>query len=390
MKKRLSNIVGAGNVSDNPLDLEAYSYCSSETKLKPKLVVWPQTTNQVRKVILYANQTHTPIIIRGSGTSPVNGCIGENMLLLSSERMNKIIRLDLKNKVVEVEAGVRIKELNGVLSKFKMMFPFVPLNTAKSIGGMIALNTLTKESQFFGSMHNWINEIEFVDGTGKYYYTKKKETVLGREGLSGFITRAKLRITEPPLLSIDVFKFTQLSELLGKVRLLKKDVELYFLEFLDKKTGQELGFDNNYVLLAAYTSLKGKKRNVLEVRRLSENLNSVHPLLRKQGYYYLQDPYVSLEKSYDLIEWCEKNNVRLHGHIGLGLFYAYFLKEDKDLIKTFRSFVRRINGWFGTGFGFGSVNKEFVSQTRKKEFIKLKDEYDYNNILNPDKVISYR
>lgn len=390
MKKKLSNIVGPSNVSDNPLDLEAYSYCSSETQLEPQLVVWPGTTDQVGRVILYANQTHTPIIIRGSGTSLADGCIGENMLILSSERMNKIIRLDLNNKIVEVEAGIKIKELNDVLSKFKMTFPFTPLNPTTTIGGMIALDTPTKESRFFGSIHSWLEEIEFIDGTAKHYYTKKKEAVLGKEGLSGVITRAKLRITEPPLLSIDIFKFTELSELLGKVRVLKKDIEVYFLEFLDKKTSQALGFGNNYVLLVAYTTLKGKKRNLLEVRRLCELLDSVHSLLRRKGYYYLQDPYVSLEKSYDLIEWCEKNKVGLHGHISIGLFYAYFLKEDKDLIKTFKSFIKRINGCLGIGFGFGSMNKDFISPSQKKELMKLKEEYDYNNILNPNKAISYR
>lgn len=390
MKKRLSNIVGPGNVSDNPVDLEAYSYCGSETKLKPDVVVWPQNTDQVRRIMLYANQTHTPVVIRGSGTSLVDGCVGEKAAILSSERMNKIIKLDLKNKLIEVEAGIRIKDLNNALGEFKAVFPLIPFNHVKTIGGMLALNAATKESQHLGRMLDWVEEIEFVDGTGKYYYTKKKEIVLGREGLTGFITRAKLRISEQPVISIDVFSFTQLLEILKKVRLLKKDVELYFLEFLDKKTAQELGFDNGYALLAGYTSLKGKNKNVLEVRKLLEKLDSTHSLLRSKGYYYLQDPFVSLEKTYDLIEWCEKNNVRLYGHAGFGLFYAYFSKEDKNLLKTFRSFIRRINGVFGKGFGYGLANKDFVSPIKKKELIKLKDEYDYNNILNPDKVISYR
>ena len=99
---------------------------------------------------------------------------------------------------------------------------------------------------------------------------------------------------------------------------------------------------------------------------------------------------MTLEKTYDLIDWCEKKNVRLHGHLGVGLFYAYFLKEDKDLMSIFRAFIRRISGTLGKGFGYGLANKDFVSPVNKKELIKLKDEYDYNNILNPGKVISYR
>lgn len=390
MKKRISNIVGPGNSSDNPLDLHAYTYCSSESELIPALVIWPKTTDQARRVMLYSNQTHTPVVIRGSGTSKADGCVDDNLNVLSSERMKKIIKLDLKNKVVEAEAGIRIRDLNNILKDFKMHFPLVPFNPVKTIGGMLALDMLTKESHQVGSMSQWIEEAEFVDGTGKYYYSKKKDVVAGREGITGFITRAKLRITERPVLSIDIHGFTELSELLKRIRLLKNDKEVYFMEFIDTKTAHELGFENKYALVTAYTSLKAKEKEVLRVKRIIEKLNSAHSMLRSRGYYYLQDPFVSLEKAYDLIQWCEKNNARLHGHAGLGLFYAYFLKEDKSLVKTFRSFVRRINGSLGRGFGYGTANKDFVNPVKKKELIKLKDEHDYNNILNPGKVVDYR
>ncbi|KYK24548.1 hypothetical protein AYK26_03130 [Euryarchaeota archaeon SM23-78] len=390
MKKKISNLVGSGKASDNSVDLEAYSYCSSETELKPGLVVWPQNIEQIRRIMLYANQSHAPIIIRGSGTSLVGGCVGGNNTVLSSEQMNKITKLDLKNKVIEVEAGIRIKDLNNALSEFKLLFPLVPFNPVKTIGGMIALNAVTKESQQLGRISEWVEEAEFVDGTGKYYTTKKKDVVIGKEGLTGFITRARLRLIEPPALSIDIFTFSELSQLLKQVRLLQKDVEVYFLEFFDKSIAKEMGFEQRYLLITSYTSLKGKNKTVLEVRKILEKLDSVHPLLRSKGYYHLQDPAVSIEKTYDLIDWCEKKKVGLHGHIGLGLFYAYFSREDKDLIKTFKSFIRRINGSFGGVFGIGSANKDFVNPVKKKEFIKLKDEYDYNNILNPGKIINYR
>ena len=220
MKKKISNIVGPGNVSESFIDLEAYSYCSAGTELKPSLVVWPQNTDQVRKIMLYANQTHTPITIRGSGTSKVNACVGENMLLLSSEKMNKVVGFDLKNKTIEVEAGARVKDLNNALAEFKLFFPLIPFMPVKTIGGMLALNMITKESQQLKRMEAWVKEVEFVDGTGKYYYTKNKEIVLGKEGLTGFITRAKLNLIELPTLSFDIFSFKELSEMLKQVRML--------------------------------------------------------------------------------------------------------------------------------------------------------------------------
>ena len=390
MKRRLANFVGPGNVSDSPLDLEAYSYCATDSTLKPNLVVWPEDTEQIRRIMLFANQTHTPIIIRGSGTNSADATIAEKAIILSMERMKRIKRLDLNNKTTEVETGVRIDDLNEGLAEFKLHFPFTSFIPVKTIGGLVAQNRFSKESHRLGRVEEWIEEVEFVDGTGKHYNTKKIEGVVGKEGLTGVITKVKLKVTEKQSLSFDILTSSELLELLKQARLLKRAVEVYFLEFFDKIIAQELGFDNVYLLLVAYSTLRGKNKKVPEVKKILEKINSVYPALRSKGYYYVLDPFVSLEKAYDLIEWCEKNKVRLHGHIGLGLFYAYFLKEDKGLVNTFRSFVRRINGCFGKGFGYGSTNKSFIAPVKKKELIKFKDEYDYNNILNPGKFIDYR
>jgi FAD/FMN-containing dehydrogenase len=390
MNKRFANMVGTENVSENPLDLEAYGFCCSDIHLKPSTIIWPKNLEQVRRVLLFANQGRTPVVSRGSGTSLTDGCIAENAIVLSSERMNKVLKLDLKNKLIEVEAGIRIYDLNLALRALNVQFPLVPLNPDQTIGGMVSLNCVSKESQSVGRMDAWVEEVEFADGTGKAFNTRKKELVVGREGVSGFITKAKLRIADLPSLSVDIFSSNQLSELLGQARNLKRDKEVFSLEFIDKKTSQELSFEPTYTLFVAYNVLKGKIRTVQDVKAMLDRLDSVHSAIRSQGYYYLEDPTVSLEKSYDLIEWCEKHDVRLHGHIGLGVFYAYFQKKDKDLLETFRSFVKRIDGTLGNVFGFGLKNKDFLTPEKKKEFIKLKDEYDYNNILSPGKILDYR
>lgn len=390
MNKKFANIVGAENFSETEQDLKAYSYCSSEAELKPEAVLWPKNTEQVQRILLFANQSRLQVVFRGSGASAVNGSIGENVLLISSERMNKVLRLDVKNKLLEVEAGMKISDLNNSLRSLKLTFPINPINPAHTIGGMIALNAVAKESHSQGRMIDWIEEVEFVDGTGKSFYTKKKELVAGQEGLSGFITKAKLRMAELPTLSFDIFSFDRVTELLGQAGLLKKDKEAYFVEFIDKKTAQELGFGAKYVMMAAYVSLKGKIKSLAEANSIQEKLSSVHSRIRSNGYYYAQDPCVTLEKTYDLVEWCENHDARIHGHIGLGLFYVYFKKKDVDLIETFRLFIKRIGGSLGGVFGFGDVNTIFLSQEKKKELIRLKDEHDYNNLLNPNKLINYR
>ncbi|MBN2052164.1 FAD-binding oxidoreductase [Candidatus Woesearchaeota archaeon] len=390
MNKRIASIVGAENVSDSAIDIEAYSYCCSERELKPSLVIWPRNAEQAQRMLLFANQGRTPVVLRGKGTTTSEGCIADNALVLSSERMNKITFVDLNNKLVEVEAGMSIHDLNNSLRSVNVMFPVVPLNPGQTIGGMVALNALSKQSQLIGRVNEWVEKVEFVDGTGKSFFTKKKEDVVGREGLSGFITKAQLRVVDIPSISLEFFHFNELTDLLNQVRLLRKDKEVYFLEFFDRKTSNEMGFELKYSLMAAYTSFRGKIKNAQEIKEWLDKADSAVVFIRSSGYYYMEDPFVSFEKAYDLIEWCEKHDVRLQGHIGLGAFYAYFQKKDRDLLDTFSSFLRRTGGKLGDVFGTGIKNKLWVSQEKKKEFIKLKEEYDYNNILNPDKIINYR
>jgi FAD/FMN-containing dehydrogenase len=392
MEKRFSNILVDENISDSSLGLKAYSFCASESEAMPDMVIWPETTEQAARVIRECNQTRTSLTIRGAGTSTADGCIGTRTVILSSEKMNRVLRLDAKNKTVEVQAGMRISELNEKLSELKLVFPLTPFNPAATFGGLFAIDAPSRESERLGRFSELVDEFEFVDGTGKVYHTYKRELVAGREGINGFITKMTLNLMEQPVISLDVFSFSELSELLGKTRQLKKDSELFFLEYLDTKTSAALGFAAAKTLIAGYSGLKGRYKTVLDVRAHLQKLDSVNSLLRKDGYHFILDPKVSLEKSYDLLAWCEKNDVALHGHAGLGLFYAYFGRGPKETEKmdSFRGFIKSIGGSLGHAFGIGSANADFISAEEKKALIKVKDEYDYNNVLNPGKMVSYR
>jgi len=388
MKKKFQTTIGVGNVSDTLSDLEAYSYAASDNQQKPLIILWPQDTDQVRRIIIHANQSRTPVTIRGSGTSFTDGSIGSQNIILSTERMDKITGFNEKNKTIETQPGITIHELNNKISDQGLTFPFTTINPANTVGGMIATNPRTKESQQL-NFPEFINEVEFVDGTGKQYKVKKINNILGKEGITGVITKARISLIEKPTLTIDITQHDDVLELLTKVRSLKKIKSTYFIEYIDKQTSEELGYKKKHTIIAGYTDQQGKKHELIEVREILKKINSLHKTIRKRTYT-LKDPFVTLEKTYDLINWCEKNNIPLHGHIGIGYFYAYFQKEDQNLMPTFKSLMKRIGGRLGSNFGRGQTNKDFVTPEEKNKLIALKQDYDYNNILNPNKLIDYR
>ena len=390
MNKPFSNIVGPENVSVSESDRDAYSYSAGDLIRVPAAIVWPKDTKQVARILRENNQVRGQVVIRGAGTSTGNATVGERATILSSERMNRIIAMDSGSRTITVESGMRLCELKDLLSDSEYTIHFSPLNDSATIGGLFAVDAYAPESEVLGTFSRLVDEFEMVDATGKVFMTSKRELAAGKEGLSGFVTWLKLKLDQKQALSIDVLQFQELTEMLRAILRLRNDKDRYFAEFIDRETAKRFGFEEQHTLVIAYTNFKGKYKSYLETEPILKMLKGLYSSLRMDGYYFTLDPLVSTEKTYDLVDWCLKNKVPLHGHAGCGLFYAYFRKDDKAKLDEFRSFIRSIRGTLGACMGVGFANAEFLSQEERKKLMKLKDEHDYNNTLNPGKMISYR
>ncbi len=109
-KKKLVNIVGAGNVSNEKAVLDKYSSdISFVNNVKPAWVVKPRNTDDVKQLVNLANKTRTPLVSVSSGPphfkgDTVPGTGGAMVIDLSS--MKKIIRVDRYHRVAMVEPGV--------------------------------------------------------------------------------------------------------------------------------------------------------------------------------------------------------------------------------------------------------------------------------------------
>lgn len=128
MLDELARIVGKENVSNAGEDLRRYA---SDLSLLPSAsahaVVWPGSTDEVAKVVAYCNEKNIPVVpvssrvhVHGS-TIPKQGGVVLDLL-----RMNKILEIDLSNRLVRYEAGVTWKQLTEAL-KEKGMRPIMPL-----------------------------------------------------------------------------------------------------------------------------------------------------------------------------------------------------------------------------------------------------------------------
>ena len=158
----LQNVV-SGQVTDKKDFLDFYSLDSSAFSKRPKLVVFPNTVDDIKKTILFAKKTKTPVCARGGSTGLVGSSL-TNGIIIDMKNFNKI---KLSKHHVTVGAGVSKGELDLILKKKKKFLgPNPSVGAFCKIGGMVANNSSGSRSLKYGSVIDNLLEVTLVDGNG--------------------------------------------------------------------------------------------------------------------------------------------------------------------------------------------------------------------------------
>lgn len=156
-----------------------FSHDASVLELKPSLIIYPRTTNDIRKVARFtwqlAEKGHVlPMTARGSGTDQTGAAIGKGAILVFPAHMNKILELDSKQKMVRLQPGLNFKSLEETLHTHGLFLPPYPASYQYStIGGAIANNTAGEKSVKYGQMRTWIDRLEVVLADGEVIQTSR-------------------------------------------------------------------------------------------------------------------------------------------------------------------------------------------------------------------------
>lgn len=168
-----------GEVSSNASVRQAMATDASVLTMTPEMVVYPRTTNDIRKVARFSNQLAEkghilPITTRGGGSDQTGAAIGKGIVLNTTAHMNSIFELDAKQKLVRVQPGVTFKALNDALRLHGLHIPSFPGSAAYStIGGAIANDASGIMSGKYGSTGDWVQQIELVLSNGDVLQTSR-------------------------------------------------------------------------------------------------------------------------------------------------------------------------------------------------------------------------
>jgi glycolate oxidase len=202
----LRGIVGQRYVLVGNEDVIVYEQDGSIFQVKPEIVVLPANTAQVAAVIKSAKRARVPIVPRGSGTGLAGGAVpAEGGIVLSLARLDRILRIDVQNRVALVEPGVINAEVTRAVAHHGLFYAPDPSSQAAcSIGGNVANNSGGPHTLAYGVTTNHVLGLEVVldDGEIVWLGGEVPDTpgydlcgvFVGSEGTLGIVTKALVRL----------------------------------------------------------------------------------------------------------------------------------------------------------------------------------------------------
>jgi glycolate oxidase len=248
--QELKEIVGEG-VSASPGERCCYVGDASQVAGLPDFVVRPQSTSQVSRIIRLCSEQLIPVTARGAGTGLAGGCSPvRGGIVLDMSGMNRIFEIDIENQQIIVEPGLVAEKLNRALLPYGFFFPPDPGSLLMcTIGGMISYNSSGMRSVKYGTVRNYVLDLEVVLADGRVMQTGKKvlkssagydltRLFVGSEGTLGIITRAGLKIAPLPRTRKLVLACFVEAEIAGQavIRIFSNGITPSACEILDRTT----------------------------------------------------------------------------------------------------------------------------------------------------------
>ncbi|VVB78372.1 D-lactate dehydrogenase (acceptor) [uncultured archaeon] len=367
-------------------ELVSYSTDASRIKGIAERVVFPKDVREVEDII---KTPATDIVPRGAGSGLVGGVVPNNSVVVDMTKMNKVLEFNSGKRVVKVEAGITIRELNEKLSSRGYEFPIDVYNQGIStIGGMIATNSTGDRSMKYGTMKDWVDGVEYIDGKGEFIKATKADIgeVCGMEGITGIIVSAKLRVIPLVKRSISVYQSDNIDEVLSVARRLKAEKEVIKLKLFSKYTSKLLGLPEKYNLIIEFDSEKRGKVTGAEYEKVLNLEKRAYYGLASEGYYNMEDPKFFFDKIREFLNFLEASDIPYIGNLGSGIIHPFFRDDEKSKRERVVDFIRTSQGKPGK-FGIGIVRKYFVDPFDMTIIQRVKLRHDPYARMNRGKLI---
>ncbi|RYG05012.1 MAG: FAD-binding protein [Chitinophagaceae bacterium] len=192
--------------------LNNYGHDETEHLLyPPEVVLRPRTTEEISEIMKICFRDRIHVTPRGAGTGLSGGALPHlGGVLLSTDRMNSILKIDDRNLQVTTEPGVITETLQDAVKKQGLFYPPDPSSRGSCfIGGNIAENSGGPKAVKYGVVRDYVLNLEVVLPNGDIIWTGANvlknstgynltQLVVGSEGTLGIVTKIVLRLIPLP------------------------------------------------------------------------------------------------------------------------------------------------------------------------------------------------
>ncbi|MBS1596233.1 MAG: FAD-binding protein [Bacteroidetes bacterium] len=206
------SVVGEEFVLTTPEGLAKYAKDETEDlRFPPEVVLKPANTDEISRIMRYCNERNIPVSPRAAGTGlSANSLCIYGGVMLTIERLNKIINIDEQNLQVTTEPGVITEQLQNAVKEKGLYYPPDPSSRGSSfIGGNVACNSGGPRAVKYGVVKDFVLNLEVVLANGDVIWTGANvlknstgynftQLFVGSEGTLGIVTRIVLKLVPHP------------------------------------------------------------------------------------------------------------------------------------------------------------------------------------------------
>lgn len=449
--EEISEVVGSQHVLKDKDKLSEYATDATKAQYLPDAVAFPGSSEEVSNILLLANRHLFPVVPRGAGSGKSGGALPvKGGLVLSMNRFNRILEIDRRNFVAEVEPGVTTSHFQKEAERYGLFYPPDPASIdISTIGGNVAECAGGMRAVKYGVTRDYVLGLKVVLPTGEIMKTGVKTSkgvvgydltrlIIGSEGTLAVITSIILRLIPKPVSrKTMVIFFRDLPVAVKTVSdILSSRIVPTAMEFMDSLcincVRDELGLlipgaTEALLLIELDGEITQTKNEARRIRRISlesgaigvefaEKPDEAEKLWAVRRYVsesifklrpekVSEDVVVPRSRMADFVSFLDALGRRYHipipafGHAGDGNIHVNIMFDSripdeagaveaviKELFRKVLDMGGTISGEHGVGITKAPYVQMELSGAAIELMYRLKKAFDPNDILNPGKI----